>query len=554
MIKLLCLILRLACEVDTELFEYVFIYAGEQHGGMCLCAGKLGKLFERACGGFIGCRRNSERKKRFIHMQARVAVAHMIGLELLDRFDDRGRDEQRGIVDACEIFEGIQKHRGAGAEELGGLTRDDLAVGKLDCNGRSVCFGSFRKCGKHGGTHFLVDAELAHDELDLLYFGFIAKALAYRANGGIIAADDLLIGRLLCAFVIKNAVACHIDAHIRGALVGRFAVDLFKHDLQNGEDLNISVVVDGGEAVSIEMIRVDHIDVAHIGGRRLVCEVDGMRQRDIPDREGLEFCVTRADASLMLMIQLGKTSCHLAAAGAGRCDDDELSCGFDIFIFAEALFADDVRDIVRIIFDGVMAIDLDAEIFQTLLEDLRGMLLAVLCDDDAADVKTDAAEYVDEAERIEIVGDAKVAAALILFDVACGDDDHDLCAIAKLIEHLDLAVGLEAGEYAGRVKVIEKLAAEFEVKLTAEGGDSVQNFLRLQGNILVVIKTNGIHKTLPFIKTKTCPFLRIGRSTPVHHNIIAQREIFFQYLTENFFFYFRKAIGFFPSEGQLLTK
>jgi hypothetical protein len=104
------------------------------------------------------------------------------------------------------------------------------------------------------------------------------------------------------------------------------------------------------------------------------------------------------------------------------------------------------------------------------------------------------------------------------------------------------------------VKVIEKLAAEFEVKLTAEGGDSVQNFLRLQGNILVVIKTNGIHKTLPFIKTKTCPFLRIGRSTPVHHNIIAQREIFFQYLTENFFFYFRKAIGFFPSERQLLTK
>jgi hypothetical protein len=120
---------------------------------------------------------------------------------------------------------------------------------------------------------------------------------------------------------------------------------------------------------------------------------------------------------------------------------------------------------------------LDSKIFKTLLEDLRGRLLAVLCDDDAADVKTDAAEYVDEAERIEIVGDAKVAAALILFDVACGDDDHDLCAIAKLIEHLDLAVGMKSGEYTGSMIVVEELAAEFKIKLSSEGSDSFKNFL-----------------------------------------------------------------------------
>ena len=45
-----------------------------------------------------------------------------------------------------------------------------------------------------------------------------------------------------------------------------------------------------------------------------------------------------------------------------------------------------------------------------------------------------------------------------------------------------------------------KLAAEFEVELAAEGFDSVKDLLRLKRDVLIVIKTNGIHKFRAFPK------------------------------------------------------
>ena len=475
--KLIRLIFRFAGECDAKLFENVFIRAGKKHGGVRLCSLELGKLRKSLCRVFVRNGGNGKRDEDLVHMQMRIAIAHMVDLQCLNGLDDGGGNEERFVGKLREVFERIEKHCGAGAEKLGGPACDDLAVAKLDGCGRCIrCRFSFER-RLDGSAHFARNTELIHDDLDLLDLSLFARTLLDVAKRGIVTADDLVAGGFSCRLVVDDAVSCHIDAHIRGALVGTFAVDLFKHDLQNGEDLYVAVVVDGGNAVSLQMIGVDHVDVAHIGGRGFIREIDGMSERNIPDREGFKFRVARADTASVLVIELRKTGRHLAAAGAGCGYDDKLTRGFDIIIFTKAVIADDAFDIIGIIFDGIMTVDLDAEGFQASLEDLHGRLVCILCDDNAANVKPDTAECVDETKRIEVVRDAKVAAALVFFDIARRNGNDDLCAVAELIEHLDLAVGMETGQYAGGMKIIEKLAAEFEVELTAEIRDSFENFL-----------------------------------------------------------------------------
>ena len=68
---------------------------------------------------------------------------------------------------------------------------------------------------------------------------------------------------------------------------------------------------------------VYHVHVVKVGGRSLVGEVHRVLEREVPDREGLELRVARADAALVLMVELAQAGGHLAAAGAGRRDDDE---------------------------------------------------------------------------------------------------------------------------------------------------------------------------------------------------------------------------------------
>ena len=62
-----------------------------------------------------------------------------------------------------------------------------------------------------------------------------------------------------------------------------------EHGLQHREDLHITVVVDGGHAIGLQMEGVDHVHVVQIGGGRLVGEVDRVVQGQVPDGEGLKL-------------------------------------------------------------------------------------------------------------------------------------------------------------------------------------------------------------------------------------------------------------------------
>ncbi len=132
-----------------------------------------------------------------------------------------------------------------------------------------------------------------------------------------IAADDLVAGGLAAGFVVHDAVAGHVHAHIRGGLVGALACDELEHRVDHREDLDVAVVVDGGDAVGLQMEGVDHVHVVQVGGSGLVGKVDRVLEGQVPDGEGLKLGITGFDAPLVLVVELGQADRHFAAAGAG---------------------------------------------------------------------------------------------------------------------------------------------------------------------------------------------------------------------------------------------
>ena len=244
---------------------------------------------------------------------------------------------------------------------------------------------------------------------------------------------------------------------------------------------------------------VDHVHVVEVGGRGLIGEVHRVLERQVPDGERLKLRVPGLDAALVLVVELREAGRHLAAARAGRRDDDERARRLDVVAAAVALVADDQLEVGGIIRDAVQAVDLEAEGRHALFENLGGGLVRVLRQRDAADVQAEAAENVDQADHVGVVGDAEVAAALVLFDVVRVDRDHDLGLVLELEQHLDLVVRLKARQHAGSVVIVEELAAEFEIQLAAELVDALADALRLQPDVLLTVKTDFSHKhTAPF--------------------------------------------------------
>ena len=110
--------------------------------------------------------------------------------------------------------------------------------------------------------------------------------------------------RSLTDGIIADAEADHVDAHVRGRFVGRCSLNLFENRAEYRENSDVAVVVDDGRAIGFEVEGVDLIDVVEVGGRRFVSQVDGVIERQIPDRESLEFSITGFDAALVFMIKL----------------------------------------------------------------------------------------------------------------------------------------------------------------------------------------------------------------------------------------------------------
>ena len=69
----------------------------------------------------------------------------------------------------------------------------------------------------------------------------------------------------------------------------RILGDLFQDALDQGESLDIAVVVDRLDVVGLEVVVVDQVDVFQVGGGRLVGDIDRVVEGQVPDGEGFEL-------------------------------------------------------------------------------------------------------------------------------------------------------------------------------------------------------------------------------------------------------------------------
>ena len=464
---------------------------------MGLAAAQLFQLVDGVARHGIRHRADRQGDQQLVRVQAGIVVAQVLHLQMLDRLDDARGDEQQFFLIAGQVLERVHQAGRGRAQQGAGLAGDDGAVGQLQRHGRAAGLLRALQRGGHHGPVGGAGAHGVHDQLDLPGLGGVGQTLAHRAGGGIIAADDLLLAGLPAGLVVHQAVARHVDAHVRGALVGALAVDLAEHGLQHREDLHVPVVVDRGHAVGLQMEGVDHIHIVQVGRGGLVGQVHRVLEGQVPDREGLKLGIAGLNAPLVLMVELAEAGGHLAAAGAGGRDHHQGTAGLNVFVAAEALLRDDQRNVGGIIGDDVVEVDRDTQGLQALFELVRDALSPVVGDDHAADEEPDAAEGVDQAERILVIGDAQVAAALAALNVVGRDGDDDLRLLLHLQQHLHLAVRLKAREHAGGVIVVEKLAAELQIQLAAELGDPVPDLLGLELYVFVVVKTDSVHGAHP---------------------------------------------------------
>ena len=225
------------------------------------------------------------------------------------------------------------------------------------------------------------------------------------------------------------------------------------------------------------MERVDHVAVAQVGRRRLVGHVDGVAQRQVPDRKRLELRISRLVPELVLVVELRQADRHLPAPRTGGGDDDQRLGRLDELVPPVPLVGDDERDVGRIAGDGIVPVDLQAEGLRLLLERIRGGLAVVVGDHEPAYPYAPVVEGVDQPQDLLVVPHADVLADLVPDDVLGVDDDDGLCLAPELHQHADLAVRHEPGQDPGCMVVVEELPAELEVQLTSGAGYALPDVL-----------------------------------------------------------------------------
>ena len=262
-------------------------------------------------------------------------------------------------------------------------------------------------------------------------------------------------------------------------MYGGLAADVGENRAQNREYLDVAVVVHADLVVGLEVERVDHVDVFKVCGGGLVREVDRVVERQVPDRERLEFRVAGLHAPLLLKVELRQAGRHLPASRTRRGDNNKPLRGLDVVVPAEALLAHYQIHVVGVTRNRVVLVNLHAERLEAVDELVGVRLAGVTGDDHASHVKPGVAESVNETQRVEIVRNAEVAAFFVFFDCFRVDCNDDFGFVPELEQHFQLGVRQEPRKHPRGVVVVEKFAPEFKVELSAEHFDPLADLLAL---------------------------------------------------------------------------
>ena len=112
MVQLVALVMRLACQVDAELFENARVDLGEDHGRMNLQTLEMLELIDGCLGIGIMNARDSEGDQQLIEMQkGGVVTSEVVDLHLHDRAYEIGADQLDAVRHTGKSLEGVEKER-----------------------------------------------------------------------------------------------------------------------------------------------------------------------------------------------------------------------------------------------------------------------------------------------------------------------------------------------------------------------------------------------------------------------------------------------------------
>ena len=103
---------------------------------MSLTAAELGQLVHGQLGSGIGGGTDGEGDQNFIGVQPGVVIAQVAGLEILNGFDNYGRDQMHGMSDTAQLLKGVHQDGCRGPQQIGSAAGDTFSIGQLQCNGR----------------------------------------------------------------------------------------------------------------------------------------------------------------------------------------------------------------------------------------------------------------------------------------------------------------------------------------------------------------------------------------------------------------------------------
>ena len=493
---------------DAEAAEAGLVAGCEHMGEVHLAVAQVGEAFECGLGGGVGGGADGEGDEGLVEVEGAVFAFEDALFHVGDGGDGGGGEEVAVLWDAGEALDGVEDGGGGGVEVWGVLALDDGAVGQFEGRAAGDAFEGVGEGGVVGGLAGGDDdgavlggePELVHEALDdldgVLVGGAFGDGVGEVAE---VAANDLLAGGVLAGGVVNDAGGDAVDAHVGGAFVGALAggVEAGPDLAEDGEGVDVAVVIDGDFAVGLEVEGVDHVDVAEVGGGGLVGEIDRVLEGEVPDGEGLELGVAGGAAGHAVVVEHGEAGGELAGAGAGAGDDDDGAGGLDVGVGAVALGGDDEVEIGGVAGDGAVERDGDAAGLKLVAELERGGLAVETGDDHGADVDAPGAEGVDELEGVVVVGDAEVRAHFLALDVLGVDAEDDLGLVAEGAEEAEFGVGVVTGEDAGGVVVEHQFAAEFEVEFVAEGFRALHEALGLLAQVGLVVESDFPHGVTP---------------------------------------------------------
>ena len=191
----------------------------------------------------------------------------------------------------------------------------------------------------------------------------------------------------------------------------------------------------------------------------------------------------------MFIEKLTETNSHLATSRSRCCDNDKRTGSLDIVILAKSLIRGNERHIVRIAFNEIMAIGADAFALEPMSECYGCRLTVVMCHHNRAHHEAHVLELIAQPQHILIVGNAQISAFLILLNIGRADDNHDFYAVAQLLKHSQLAIGLKSRQHPACMMIVKQFPSQFKIQFAIKLRDALPDMLRLDALVLFVVKS-----------------------------------------------------------------